>query len=73
MTPFSAAEFLDFALATAREAGAAILPHFRAALDVDDKSGGKNYDPVTIADRAAEIVIRAAIAKAYPDHGIRGE
>ena len=73
MNPTDTAEFLEFALATARAAGEAILPHFRAALDVADKSGGKNYDPVTIADRAAEIVIRAAIAKAYPDHGIRGE
>ena len=73
MTHSSTAEFLEFALATARAAGDAILPHFRAALDVDDKSGGGNYDPVTIADRAAESVIRAAIAKAYPDHGIRGE
>ena len=73
MTPPSAAQYLDFALATARAAGAAILPHFRAALDVDDKSGGRNYDPVTIADRAAETVIRKAIAKVYPDHGIRGE
>jgi len=73
MPPPSAAEFLEFALSTARAAGAAILPHFRAALAVDDKSGGRNYDPVTIADRAAETVISAAIAEAYPDHGIRGE
>lgn len=73
MTPPSSAEFLDFALATAQDAGAAILPHFRAALDVDDKSGGRNYDPVTIADRAAETVIRTAIGRTYPDHGIRGE
>ncbi len=73
MTPPRAAEFLEFALATARAAGDVILPHFRAPLDVADKSGGKGYDPVTIADRAAESVITAAIAKAYPDHGIRGE
>jgi myo-inositol-1(or 4)-monophosphatase len=73
MSQPSAAQFLEFALATARAAGAAILPHFRAALDVDDKSGGKDYDPVTIADRAAETVIRAAITETYPDHGIRGE
>ena len=33
----------------------------------------KGYDPVTVADHAAEAVIRAAIARAYPDHGIRGE
>jgi len=68
-----AAEFLDFALKTARAAGEAILPHFRAALDVADKSAGQLYDPVTIADRAAETVIRDAIAGTYPDHGIRGE
>ena len=73
MTAPSGADYLEFALATARAAGDAILPHFRAVLDVDDKSGGKNYDPVTIADRAAETVIGAAIAKAFPDHGIRGE
>ena len=29
--------------------------------------------PVTVADRAAETVIRTGIARAYPDHGIRGE
>jgi histidinol phosphatase-like enzyme (inositol monophosphatase family) len=73
MTPPPAAEFLEFALATARAAGDVILPHFRAALDVADKGGGKGYDPVTIADRAAETVISGQIAKAYPDHGIRGE
>ena len=73
MTPPRAAEFLEFALATARAAGDVILPHFRAAIDVDDKGGGKGYDPVTIADRGAETVISAAIAGAYPDHGIRGE
>ena len=73
MTPPRAAEFLEFALATARAAGEVILPHFRAPLAVDDKGGGRGYDPVTIADRAAESVIAAAIGKAYPDHGIRGE
>ena len=57
MTPPRAAEFLEFALATARAAGEVILPHFRAPLDVADKGGGKGYDPVTIADRAAESVI----------------
>lgn len=67
------AEFLEFALATARAAGDVILPHFRSAIDVDDKGGGRGYDPVTIADRAAETVIGTAIANAYPDHGIRGE
>ena len=31
------------------------------------------YDPVTIADRDAEDVIRSAIKHAFPDHGIHGE
>ena len=67
------AAFVEFAVRTAEAAGAAILPHFRVALDVADKGGAKGYDPVTVADHAAETVIRGAIARAYPDHGIRGE
>jgi myo-inositol-1(or 4)-monophosphatase len=67
------ADLLEFALATAKSAGEAILPHFRVALDVADKGGIKGYDPVTVADHAAETVIRSAIARAYPDHGIHGE
>jgi myo-inositol-1(or 4)-monophosphatase len=67
------AALLAFALATAEAAGKAILPHFRATLDVEDKGGAKGYDPVTVADHAAEAIIRAEIGRTYPDHGIRGE
>lgn len=73
MSPPRAEEFLEFAFRTAQAAGAVILPHFRAALDVADKGGAKGYDPVTVADHAAETVISAEISKAYADHGIRGE
>jgi len=66
-------DLAEFALATARAAGAAILPHFRAQIDVDHKEGGRDYDPVTAADRGAEQVIRDAIARAFPEHGIEGE
>lgn len=66
-------DFLEFAYRMALAAGKAILPHFRAALHVDDKGGPRGYDPVTVADRAAEQVIRARIERAYPEHGIRGE
>ncbi len=66
-------DFLEFAHAAAVAAGAAILPHFRVALRVEDKGEGGDYDPVTVADRAAERAIRAEIARAFPDHGIRGE
>ena len=66
------AAYLDFAYRTALAAGEVTLPHFRVPIAVADKGGG-GYDPVTAADRDAEAVIRAAIAKAFPDHGIRGE
>jgi histidinol phosphatase-like enzyme (inositol monophosphatase family) len=52
--------------------GAAILPHFRTRLVVDNKEIAA-FDPVTAADRAAEEVIRAEITAAFPDHGILGE
>lgn len=72
-TSDTALAYRDFALATAREAGRAILPHFREPIVIDNKGHAAHYDPVTEADRAAEHVIRAAIGAAYPDHGIRGE
>src|SRR6185437_704224 len=67
------AAFAAFALHAAHDAGAAILPHFRAPIDVEDKGGARGYDPVTAADRAAEAVIRDAVRRRYPDHGIEGE
>jgi myo-inositol-1(or 4)-monophosphatase len=67
------AEHLEFACALAAAAGEAILPHFRQPIAVEDKGGARGYDPVTAADRAAEAVIRAGIAQAFPDHGILGE
>ena len=72
MTP---EDYLEFAYRTVVAAGAATLPHFRVPIAVDDKGGDDayGYDPVTAADRDAEVVIRAAIAKTFPDHGIRGE
>ena len=63
----------EFAWQTAQAAGRAILPHFRAALDVENKDRAGGYDPVTIADRNAEIVIRDAIRTRFPTHGLFGE
>jgi len=73
MTAAASVPFLEFAYRMAVAAGEAILPHFRVAIDVEDKGGARGYDPVTVADRAAEAVIRAEVARAHPDHGIRGE
>ena len=67
------AQYLEFAHGIAQRAGEAILPHFRRAIEVEDKRNFMGYDPVTIADRAAEQVIRDAIKAAYPTHGIHGE
>lgn len=68
-------------------ARAAILPFFRAGIDVADKAtvavaaaiaGGRAgrelaFDPVTEADEAAERAIREAIVADFPDHGVYGE
>ena len=65
-----------FAEELADAAGAAILPHFRADLVVDDKAeqvGGTVFDPVTVADRTAERAMRELIAARYSEHGIVGE
>ncbi len=64
---------LEFAGALADAAGAVILPHFREELDVANKKNDGKFDPVTIADRDAEQIIRTLILQAYPDHGVLGE
>ena len=69
----SLAEIAEFAYATALAAGDAILPHFRRPIDVENKDLVGGYDPVTVADRAAETAIRASIASRYPTHGLLGE
>ena len=54
-------------------AGAAILPHFRSTdLAADNKLDG-GFDPVTIADRAAETAMRDVLAELRPDDGVLGE
>jgi histidinol phosphatase-like enzyme (inositol monophosphatase family) len=50
------------------------MPRFRTDLKIDTKfKEGHGFDPVTAADREAEIALRAAIAAAFPDHAILGE
>lgn len=54
-------------------ARAAILPYFRgAALGTENKLQDA-YDPVTIADKAAEEAMRAVLARERPDDAILGE
>ena len=54
-------------------AGAKIRPYFRKTLAVENKHRDGGFDPVTVADKAAERVMRQAIRKRFPDHAITGE
>jgi myo-inositol-1(or 4)-monophosphatase len=65
-------DLTDFAIALAREAALAIIPHFRQNAQVDEKAGAV-FDPVTEGDRAGERVMRAMIEDRFPGHGIHGE
>ncbi len=62
---------LHFAVEIAREAGAITLQHFRRSdLQVERKA---DQSPVTVADRAAEELLRKRISERFPDDAILGE
>jgi histidinol phosphatase-like enzyme (inositol monophosphatase family) len=66
-------ELWTTAHALADAARASILPHFRSAgLDAENKLA-EGFDPVTVADRAAEEAMRAVLAEMRPQDGILGE
>ena len=70
MTAIDFAAFVD-ELATV--SGEAILPFFRTSLGVEDKGSAAGFDPVTAADRAAEVAMRTLIRRNFPEHGVVGE
>ncbi|MBT0956182.1 inositol monophosphatase family protein [Alphaproteobacteria bacterium KMM 3653] len=59
--------------AMADAARAAILPHFRTEMQADNKAGPGDFDPVTVADRAAEAAMRDVLAELRPMDAILGE
>jgi histidinol phosphatase-like enzyme (inositol monophosphatase family) len=61
---------IEFALELASLSGAVVRRYFRTGVAVDRKS---DSTPVTLADREAERVMRAAIEAAFPEDGITGE
>jgi myo-inositol-1(or 4)-monophosphatase len=69
----TAVDFSAFVDELATLSGETILPFFRTALSVEDKSRGMGFDPVTAADRAAETTMRSLIRRSFPAHGIIGE
>ncbi|WP_373636715.1 inositol monophosphatase family protein [Yoonia sp. BS5-3] len=67
------AELIRVAHLLADAARPETLMHFRApALVADDKGDGA-FDPVTVADRAAEQAMRTVLARERPDDAILGE
>jgi histidinol phosphatase-like enzyme (inositol monophosphatase family) len=62
---------LEYAVEIAREAGNLTLEHFNTSnLVVERKS---DRTPVTVADRAAELLLRARISERFSDDSILGE
>jgi myo-inositol-1(or 4)-monophosphatase len=59
--------------ATLPAAAEIALRHFRAGGEAEDKGGAAGYDPVTVADRDIEALLRAAITERFPDHRVVGE
>jgi histidinol phosphatase-like enzyme (inositol monophosphatase family) len=72
LTPDQLSEFQAFAEKLADAAAAAIRPHFRTQIATENKSHSE-FDPVTVADTAAEEAMRELIHAHYPTHGILGE
>ncbi|WP_422047990.1 histidinol-phosphatase [Shimia sp.] len=73
MTPQDQTQLMAVADAMADAARQAILPHFRHhALTADNKLDG-GFDPVTVADRAAEEAMRSVLAQMRPQDAILGE
>jgi myo-inositol-1(or 4)-monophosphatase len=69
----STSELIRFAGELADAARAETLYRWSRGCRVDGKSGALDFDPVTEADRQAELAMRALIETRYPEHGITGE
>ena len=64
---------LRVALELARQAGAAILDHYEGPLDIQQKAGTDDREPVTQADTLANEIIVARLREEFPDDGILAE
>jgi 3'(2'), 5'-bisphosphate nucleotidase len=64
---------LRAALNLAREAGAAILEFYEGPLQIEQKYGFDDREPVTQADRVANDLIVNALQKEFPNDGILAE
>jgi 3'(2'), 5'-bisphosphate nucleotidase len=64
---------MSVALELAREAGAAILDHYEGPLDIQQKAGADDREPVTQADTLANEIIVERLRQEFPDDGILAE
>lgn len=73
LNPATAAELFAVADELADAARAAILPHFRRQDLTAETKETTRFDPVTVADHAAEDAMRAILATRRPQDAILGE
>jgi 3'(2'), 5'-bisphosphate nucleotidase len=64
---------LRVALELAREAGAAILEVYEGPLEIEQKTGAGDREPVTKADRIANEIIVQRLSREFPEDGILAE
>jgi 3'(2'), 5'-bisphosphate nucleotidase len=64
---------MSVALELAREAGAAILDLYEGPLEIQQKSGANDREPVTQADTQANEIIVQRLGTEFPDDGILAE
>jgi len=69
----SYAREMTIALQLAREAGAAILDIYDGPLEIEQKAGANDREPVTQADRLANEIIVQRLGKEFPEDGILAE
>jgi myo-inositol-1(or 4)-monophosphatase len=62
--------YVPMAASIAREAGVLLRDYFVRGVETEYKG---DADLVTVADRAAEKLIRTRLAEVFPDHGVYGE
>ena len=73
VSPQSYDHELRIALELAREAGAVILDLYEGPLDIQQKAGANDREPVTQADTLANEIIVARLRQEFPDDGILAE
>lgn len=64
---------MSVALELAREAGAAILDLYEGPLDIEQKFGADDREPVTQADKLANEIIVQRLRAEFPDDGMLAE